>query len=60
MIVRIKLEQTSFPAPRIFSPSYTLLHLKSQHEYLALSLSMQTDKDSDLQVAGDPCLTLWM
>ena len=30
----------------------------AQHKYLALSVPVQTDKDSDLQVAGDPCLTL--
>ena len=30
------------------------------NEYLALSIPMQTDKDSDLQVAVDPCLTLWL
>ena len=34
--------------------------MDSQHEYLALSIPVQTDKDSDLQVAGDPCLTLWL
>ena len=32
----------------------------AQHEYLALSIPVQTDKDLDLQVAGDPCLTLWL
>ena len=31
-----------------------------QHEYLAFSIPVQTHKDSDLQVAGDPCLTLWL
>ena len=30
----------------------------AQHEYLAFSIFVQTDKDFDLQVAGDPCLTL--
>ena len=32
--------------------------MDSHHEYLALSIPVQTDKDSDLQVAGDPCLTI--
>ena len=32
----------------------------AQHEYLALSIHVQTDKDSEFQVAGDPCLTLWL
>ena len=31
-----------------------------QHEYLGLSVIVQTDKDSDLHVAGDPCLTIWL
>ena len=30
----------------------------TQHEYLALSIPVQTDKD--LEVAGDPCLTQWL
>ena len=33
---------------------------RAQHEYLALSIPVQTDKDSDLQVTGDPCLTPWL
>ena len=32
----------------------------TQHEYLALSVPVQTDKDSDPQVAGDSCLTVWL
>ena len=31
-----------------------------QHEYLALSVPVQTDKDLNLQVAGDPCLAVWL
>ena len=32
----------------------------AQHDvYLAL-IPMQTDKDSDHQVTGDPCLTVWL
>ena len=29
----------------------------AQHEYLALLVTVQMDKDLDLQVNGDPCLT---
>ena len=32
----------------------------AQHEYLALSVPVQTDKDANLQIAGDPCLTVWL
>ena len=32
----------------------------AQHEYLALSIPVQTCKDSDLKVAGDPCFTQWL
>ena len=32
----------------------------AQHEYLALSVPVQTDKDLNLQVAVDPCLTVWL
>ena len=32
----------------------------ARHEYLALSVPLQTDEDSDLLVAGDPGLTLWL
>ena len=37
-----------------------LRHALTQHEYLALLVPVQMDEDSDLQVAGDPCLTLWL
>ena len=32
----------------------------TQHEYLALSVPVQTGKDLNLQIAGDPCLTVWL
>ena len=32
----------------------------AQHEYLALSISILTDKDSNLQIASDSCLTVWL
>ena len=32
----------------------------TQHEYLALSVPVQTDKDSNFQITGDPCLTVWL
>ena len=32
----------------------------AQHEYLALSLPVQTDEYSDHEVVGDPYLTLWL
>ena len=35
-------------------------HGFAQHEYLVLSIPVQTDEDSDLQVAADPCLALWL
>ena len=35
-------------------------HGFAQHEYLVLSVSVQMNKDSDLQVASDPCLILWL
>ena len=37
-----------------------LRHALTQHEYLALLVPVEMDEDSDLQVAGDPCLTLWL
>ena len=37
-----------------------VLYGLTQHEYLALSIPVQTNKDSYLQVACDPCLTLWL
>ena len=30
----------------------------AQHKYLVLSVPVQNDKNSDLEVSGDPCLTL--
>ena len=32
----------------------------TQYKYLALVEPVQTDKGSNLQVAGDPCLTVWL
>ena len=29
-------------------------------EYPALSVPVQTDKDSNLQINGNPCLTVWL
>ena len=31
-----------------------------QQEYLALLVSVQTDKDSDFKVDGDICFTVWL
>ena len=36
----------------------TVLWLHLAREYLALSVPVQTEKDSDLHVAGDPCLSV--
>ena len=32
----------------------------AQHEYLVLSVPVLTDRDSNLQIASYPCLTLWL
>ena len=40
---------------QVVSPWIGLAH-GVMHEYMALSVPVQTDKDSNLQVAGDPCI----
>ena len=32
----------------------------AEHEYLLLQVFVQMDKDLDLLVAGDSCLTVWL
>ena len=32
----------------------------TQHKYLELSVPVQMDVDSNLHIAGDPCLTVWL
>ena len=50
--VKPKRHMADWPGPRRYG--------FAQHEYLAFSIPVQMDKDSDLQIAGDPCLTLWL
>ena len=51
-----------------WTASYTLVawsitmvgHIKKSYGGLVHGVAMQTDKDSNLQAAGNPCLTVWL
>ena len=54
------LESFTYLGSVVHNNGYGLAHGLAQHEYLALSVPVQTDKDSNLQITGDPFLTVWL